>query len=35
MQSINQAQNKDKWWALMNTVMIPGLQQEADDSLNS
>ena len=35
MQSINQVQKRNKWWALVTTVMIPGLQQEAEDSLNS
>jgi hypothetical protein len=33
--AVNQAQNRDKWWALLNTVMIPELQQEAEDSLTS
>jgi hypothetical protein len=34
MQSINQSLDRDKWWALVNTVKIHGLQQEAEDSLN-
>jgi L-rhamnose mutarotase len=34
MQSINQAQKRNKWWALVNTVMITGLQTGAEDSLN-
>jgi L-rhamnose mutarotase len=34
MQLMNQVQKRNKWWALVNTVMIPVLQQEAEDSLN-
>jgi hypothetical protein len=34
MQSINQVQKWNKWWALVNTVMITGLQKGAEDSLN-
>jgi hypothetical protein len=33
--AVHHVENRDKWWALVNTVMIPGLQQEAENSLTS
>jgi hypothetical protein len=35
LKRFSQAQNRDKWWALVNTVMFPGLQQKVEDSLTS